>query len=230
MKLNEPIKFGKSVDSNRPENIKLPDKKTMNLYKKEVDGNSWQQLLPAVLIIAAVVFVISKFGVLDRLNYLNELQSEVNEARAALESYNAATEDYDEVLSSFVRYTGNYMTEEEAGLTDRADIIRLLEKSVNKTGELTGISIVGNSVQIQINASDLDRVRQIRESLEDEDCIADVSVYTASQKDKTDTADVQATIVFDIIKGDYVDGRFIPLETGPDDPPAENLSLEEVTE
>jgi hypothetical protein len=80
--------------------IKLPSKKTMNLYQIEVTDNSWQRVIPYAILIIVIVFVFTKFGVFQRISQLNTLNEQVSEAQSQLDKFNNSLVDY-ECLPSY---------------------------------------------------------------------------------------------------------------------------------
>jgi cell division protein FtsL len=116
--------------------IKLPSKKTMNLYQIEVTDNSWQRVIPYAILIIVIVFVFTKFGVFQRISQLNTLNEQVSEAQSQLDKFNNSLVDYDDVKSEYIRYTNDYMLEEEGKLVDRTRIIGLIGDYVSNIGEI----------------------------------------------------------------------------------------------
>jgi hypothetical protein len=97
--------MGNKLKTNK--NLKLPSKKTMNLYQIEITDNSWQRVIPFAILIIVIVFAFTKFGVFQRISQLNKLSGQVSKARVQLEQLNKSIEDYDDVKAEYIRYTDN---------------------------------------------------------------------------------------------------------------------------
>jgi hypothetical protein len=180
--------------------IKLPSKKTMNLYQIEVTDNSWQRVIPYAILIIVIVFVFTKFGVFQRISQLNTLNEQVSEAQSQLDKFNNSLVDYDDVKSEYIRYTNDYMLEEEGKLVDRTRIIGLIGDYVSNIGEIKRYAITDNTVSLEVIVDTLDDVRLIRKQLETVDWIGRITVNTATKiTSSTDKSEVVASIVFDVI-------------------------------
>ncbi|NLL91046.1 MAG: hypothetical protein GX222_01315 [Ruminococcaceae bacterium] len=184
---------------------KLPSKRTMNLYQIEITDNSWQRVIPYAILITVIVIAFTRFGVFRRISQLNKLGEEVSKAQAQLNEFNMSLEDYDDVNAEFIRYTDNYMLEEEGKLVDRIKIIGLIDKNVSNIGEVKSYSIAGNTVSLEVIVDKLDAVRIIRKQLETVDWVGNITVNTATKSDSsTGLGEVSASIVFDVVyQGDF---------------------------
>lgn len=179
---------------------KLPSKKTMNLYQVEITDNSWQRVLPYALLIIVIVVAFTRFGVFQRMSQLNKLREQVSEAQIQLQELNKTLEDYDDVKTEYVRYTDDYMLDDEGKLVDRMRIIRLMDNNVSNIGEIKRYTIVGNTVSLEVIVDTLDDVRMIRKQLEAVDWVGNITVNTATKNvSSTGLGYVVASIVFDVI-------------------------------
>lgn len=179
---------------------KLPSKKTMNLYQIEITDNSWQRVIPYAILIIVIVAAFTKFGVFKRISQLNTLNEQVSKARIQLDTFNNALVDYDDVKSEYIRYTNDYMLEEEEKLVDRTKIIGLIGDYVSNIGETKKYAIIDNTVSLEVIVDTLDHVRMIRKQLETVDWIGRITVNTATKiTSSTDESKVVASIVFDVI-------------------------------
>ena len=179
---------------------KLPSKKTMNLYQIEITDNSWQMVIPYAILIIVIVAAFTKFGVFKRISQLNTLNEQVSKARIQLNTFNDALVDYDDVKSEYIRYTNDYMLEEEEKLVDRTKIIGLIGDYVSNIGETKKYAIIDNTVSLEVIVDTLDHVRMIRKQLETVDWIGRITVNTATKiTSSTDESKVVASIVFDVM-------------------------------
>lgn len=180
MNLKQPLSFG-SVKG------RLPKKTTMNLYVREKNGNSLSRVLPATVLVIVLVAVICKFGVVDRLARVNELNKQVEAAQNELAAYNAALTDFDKTKADYVRYTDYYRTAEESSLMNRLRILDLIRNTVSSCGRTDSVSIVGNSASVRLTVRTLDDVAVIRETLECAPAVVSVNIYNASKGEDSST-------------------------------------------
>ena len=85
-------------------------------YQIEITDNSWQRVIPYALLIIVIVAAFAQFGVFQRISQLNKLSEQVSKAQIQLEKLNKSIEDYDDVKTEYIRYTDDYMLEEEGKL------------------------------------------------------------------------------------------------------------------
>ena len=182
---------------------KLPSKTTMNLYQPVKDENDLKTFIPGLIIVIIVVLLLAKFGVVGRIQHLNELESQVATQQQLLDSMVSQLTDYDDIKTKYIRYTKNYMSDEEGGVVDRIRIIDLISNKVENIGKVDSININGNTVSLAVIVSKLDQVRQIRKQLEGVDWVSNVVVYTASTSNSNGKY-VTASMVFNVsrIEGD----------------------------
>ena len=181
-------------------NSKLPSKKSMNLYQIEITDNSWQRVIPYAILIIIIVAAFIKFGVFQRIAQLNQLSKRVSEAQLQLGEFNKSIEDYDDIKTEYMRYTDNYMQEEEGKLVDRMSIIDLIGDNVSNIGEIKSYSIADNTVSLEVIVNTLDDVRMIGKQLEAVDWVGNITVNTATKNTSVTKGDkVAASIVFEVI-------------------------------
>ena len=203
--------MAKSIEL-KSKNTKLPSKQTMNLYVKETDNTSPVMLVILAIFLAALVFVIYKFGVAGRLAQLSMLESEVSSMQSYSETLNEQLTDYDEILEQYKRYTKNFETEDEAYLASRTKVLDLVQDAISGLGSMESVTIKGNSASIKIRVSTLEDFATVRERIEKADWVSDVIVTSAGTDAKyyssyVNTAGeeiqysyVEGYVVFDFIK------------------------------
>ncbi len=179
---------------------RLPSKRSMNLYVKVKDGNSWQVILPLAIFLTLVVLCIYRLGVVDRLNKLNNLQQENAHLESQLNTLNEQLKGYNGLEQEYRRYTTAYLREEERGLMSRTLIFEMLEECTEGIANITDVSIEGNQVGLNVNAM---------VSLEDIDIIQDrlkampnVDEIKLSNASGINTVDVKGYIVFTVKEDD----------------------------
>lgn len=149
--------------------IKIPDKKTMNLYQANiVKGNSVPKFVLGLICIGLAVVLISQFGVITRLNSLNKLQSEVNAIQSQVNAYQQEMLVYPEVKEEYLRYSNSYTTDTMI-FVDRVDILNTLEKACSGLGDINSVNIIDNTITVKVTTkslSDFDRIKMYLDSSE----------------------------------------------------------------
>ena len=187
--------FLSKIKIKKPGSDRLPSKRSMNLYVKVKDGNSWQVLLPLAVFLAVVVFGIYKLGVVNRLNKLNTLRQENSQLSAELEAINKKLDEYPQLEEEYRRYTASYLQPDEQGLVSRERIFDMISTSADGIGTVTSASIESNQVGMTVDIASLEDIELIQERLNDMDNIDEISVSTAKG---TNNVDVEGYIVFTV--------------------------------
>ena len=179
---------------------KLPSKRSMNLYVKVKDGNSWQVFVPLAVFLALIVLCIYRLGVVDRLNKLNELQQENSRLEAQLDTLNEQLSGYEELEQEYRRYTTGYLREEEQGLLSRAVIFAMLDECTEGIANITDISITGNQVGLNVNGMvSLEDIDIIQDRLKEMPNVDEIKLSNASG---INTVDVKGYIIFTVKEDD----------------------------
>lgn len=185
---------------------KLPTKRSMNLYIKVKDGNSWQVFVPLAIFLALVVLCIYRLGVVDRLNKLNTLQQENSRLEAQLNSLNEQIAKYPELEEEYRRYTTSYLREEEQGLLNRSRIFDMIEECTTNLAVVKSISIENNQVGLVVDLVSLNDIEVLQDRLNAMPNVDEIKVSTARG---TNNVEVEGNIIFTVkrntISGDNAD-------------------------
>lgn len=159
---------------------KYPEKTSINLAQLNEDPGKKKRTwaLFGVYVVGLLVFV--HFGVFNQIRKINELEAAYHTAENQLSALQESNSDYDEVRAQYSHYGNGYLNDEEAVLQDRMDILDVVEKDVENTGALVGLSVSGNTAQLQIDSQKLANVSEIVSKLESEDIVSYVTVSTSA--------------------------------------------------
>ena len=174
---------------------KLPTKRSMNLYIKVKDGNSWQVFVPLAIFLALVVLCIYRLGVVDRLNKLNTLQQENSRLEAQLNSLNEQIAKYPELEEEYRRYTTSYLREEEQGLLNRSRIFDMIEECTTNLAVVKSISIENNQVGLVVDLVSLNDIEVLQDRLNAMPNVDEIKVSTARG---TNNVEVEGNIIFTV--------------------------------
>ena len=178
--------------------IKIPQKRSMNLAQEEKKKGS-STGTTRILLIILLVLVIGA-GIVWRYVKLGLDYRTLKNTEAELAATEEQLTDYDEIKAEYDKYAKDFMTDTEAAYEDRMGFIRVANSAVNGLGEIRNISIVGNEAAVKVAVDDLDKVASIRSRLENVEKVNDVRVYTADTDSSKEDAKVIASLVFDMGK------------------------------
>ncbi|MCC8024969.1 MAG: hypothetical protein LIP16_06670 [Clostridium sp.] len=164
-----------------------PSKRTVNLVIHEKTMGSPSRAIPLFLLFIVFLALFVKFGVLNQLERMLAAQSSLKQVQVDLEGYIAYNRDYEEVQEKYSLYFEDYLTEDEAVLQDRLEILKILENSVLNRGKLSKIEIRGNICRADLTRVSLGTVADIMEDLNASPLVKLVTVSTAETEDKDES-------------------------------------------
>ncbi len=174
---------------------KLPSKRTMNLYIKVKDGNSWQVFVPLAIFLALVVLCIYRLGVVDRLNKLNDLQQQNSQLEAQLNTLNEQIAKYPELEEEYRRFTTGYLREDEQGLLKRSRIFDMIDECTTNLATVKSISIENNQVGLVVDLVSLNDIEVLQDRLNALQNVDEIKVSTARG---TNNVEVEGNIIFTV--------------------------------
>jgi Tfp pilus assembly protein PilN len=192
--LSRDLSFGKKSA------VSYPKKADMNLYKKEQDGNSLSKVLPTFIFLAVAIGLLTKFGVVDRLQAVGAANKELAGYQQQLADLDVQLADFAAVREAYQRYTDSYKTEEEAAIADRIALLELVDKAAMGTAQVESVSISGDDVTIKLTADTLAQIGKVKANLEQSGYVTSAGVYNAdlTEDDESGRTYVTASIVLTV--------------------------------
>ncbi len=175
--LNKPVK---GASKGR---VKLPVKRSINLAGAGEKPVNMKIGIPAIILILIAAAALGKFGVADRLTALNRANAEVNDLKSRLNETYQKIDRYSDMEEKYAHYTYTGMTNEELSRVDRTETVKMIERVVLPSSELSGWSISGNQLTLTVTAETLQEINVIAQRLEEEDIVS----YCQVTKAATDT-------------------------------------------
>jgi len=179
-----------SMKRNR-NSIKVPNKKSMNLYQPDFKNNPKVIYGVGIAIILVLIAFLSKTFIVDGIQEIRNAKAEIAELQMQYDAYNAKIATYSELKEQYYRYSETYSKDEEQ-LVDRITIMNIIEEVTNTYGSVTSTSIQGNQVSIRVVTKSLDELSLLKQCLEQNDLVTDVIVYSAQRS----TGDVVSSVAF----------------------------------
>jgi len=173
---------------------KLPVRNKMNLYQPIEGSKDYKIRIACIIAAILVVGVFAKVLIVDKIVEIQDLQYEIESLQYSYDNINMNLQKYPEVKEDHYRYSDVYRSGTQI-LIDRITLLSLLEDVTLDLGQITSTSVVDNQVSIKILTSDLDKLKYIKERLEESELVSHVSVYSAQRG----TGDVISSVVFNCI-------------------------------
>ena len=175
--------------------IKIPNKTTMNLYQVDKKGNSVPGFVIGLVAVGVVCILVAQFGVINRLNKLNAMQSEINAIQSQLNEYQAEMAEYPKVKEDYLRYSDAY-SRDSIVYVSRIRIMNMLEDACADLGTLVSYSISNNTITVKVNTKTLEDFDKIKMNLDSNKYVT--SVTPMSHDDQTVSGVVVNAFRFDV--------------------------------
>ena len=170
----------------------FPSKTYMNLMVSEKKSFDLRSNIPLIVILLIIVVLVMKFGVFDFYARVDAKQAELNAHQQTLNSLNAELTNYNTVLEEYEGYESMSIT--SSGLrVDALGALDLVDRFVAPSARVVSISLVDNTLTLNLTDISLDGVGKLASTLYEQDMVANVSVSTAATQE-TASKDVTAAI------------------------------------
>ena len=172
----------------------VPSKQTINFahQAKKVDP---VRLVLFIVLALVVLAAAVKFGVLDQEAKRAVAESQLADKQAQMDEINAKLGGYDELAAKYGRYSYGWMNENETGLVNRMDVLKLLEDQVMRAAIVEDFSISDNVLTLNIHGITLERASSIVKELENSPLVKSASVYSASAEEAQEASIFMSVIL-----------------------------------
>ena len=173
--------------------VAVPSKKTMNFVHHESSFNL-KKVLPIVIIIAIVLAVFAKIGIMDPLAKKTAAYNELATKQDQLAVINTKLAGYDELAMEYGRYSYGWMNETEVNMVNRMDVLKLVEKEIATRAIIDNMAINNNVLTLNIHGITLEQASTMVRSLEESELVESASVYNAVAE-SAEEASIAMTII-----------------------------------
>lgn len=168
-----------------------PTKTTMNLYFRENRGTKPATILLYVLFVLVLLLAAGKLLVLDRVLAVDALEDEAVRMESQTASVMARLGEYPAVLEEYTRLAP---TERERALTDRMDVLDLIDEVIRPAAHISQVTIQDQQVLVEFSGVTLVETADIVSRLEASPLVARTTVDTAASEEDRATVDVDMLI------------------------------------
>ena len=168
-----------------------PTKTTMNLYFRENRGTKPATILLYVLFVLVLLLAAGKFLVLDRVLAVDALEDKAVRMESQTASVMARLGEYPAVLEEYTRLAP---TERERALTDRMDVLDLIDEVIRPAAHISQVTIQDQQVLVEFSGVTLVETADIVSRLEASPLVARTTVDTAASEEDRATVDVDMLI------------------------------------
>ncbi len=153
-----------------------PVKQDLNLAQKERKHRNLGAAALTTAVLAALIALFCKFGVLDRLDEVRIAQESAVRAEQLLAQTRTLTVGYDAVLEEYTSFS----TANGAVGADPMECLDLIESELMAASKVSAFAVSDDLVSVQISGVTLREVSAIYTGLMDNELVSAVQVYTAA--------------------------------------------------
>ena len=158
--------------------VVVPAKKTMNFVHHQSSINP-KRLIPVIIILAIVVAVFVKVGILEPLDKKTAALNELSLKQEQLAAINIKLTGYDELAMEYGRYSYGWMNETEVNMVNRMDVLNLVEKEIATRAIIDNMAINNNVLTLNIHGITLEEASKMVKHLDASDLVSSAIVYNA---------------------------------------------------
>lgn len=158
--------------------VVVPAKKTMNFVHHQSSINP-KRLIPVIIILAIVVAVFVKVGILEPLDKKTAALNELSLKQEQLAAINIKLTGYDELAMEYGRYSYGWMNDTEVNMVSRMDVLDLIEKKIAPKSVIDNMAVNNNVLTLNIHGITLEEASKMVKNLEASDLVSSAIVYNA---------------------------------------------------
>lgn len=159
-----------------------PHKAAMNLVRvrKEFDH---KKMLPIVALLAGALLTFAYFGFLIPLNEKARAYNALSDRQEQLAQANARLLEWGEIRQDYLRYSDAQLTETEANLVSRTDILTLIESAVAPKAGIKDITVNNNVLTMNLSGITLEDAGSLVTELETWGSVQQAGILSATADD-----------------------------------------------
>ncbi|MCI2058999.1 MAG: hypothetical protein LKJ80_07330 [Oscillibacter sp.] len=181
---------------------KYPVKTTMNLAQKEIKHRDMGVVIPTAVVLAVLIGLFCKFGVVDRLNAISRTDSAAVQQEDLLAQLQAQTTDYDQVLEEYQSYTA--AKNAIHGGADPMDCLGIIEANLIARSQVQSFAVAPSLITVQLSGVTLNQISSMYQDLKKNPLVSGVQVYTAATQAERN-AQVVATMTIQLAAAQAAD-------------------------
>lgn len=171
-------------------------KTTINLAQKERRTDGVRTVLPTAIVLAALIALFCKFGVVDRLNRVTRVEGQTEQTEQMLSRMREKAANYNAVKDKYEASTAA-----QAALSGGADpmgCLTLIEENLMGDAAVSSLAISGDTISVKLSNVTLNQISVMYTRLKASSLVAGVKVYTA-QTGEQSAAKVTAAMTIQMV-------------------------------
>lgn len=179
----------------KPSRGHMPVKRTINLATVGEKNVNLAAAIPAIILVAVLASLFSKYAITDRFREVAEMQREVSRIQRQIDEVNATIDSMGTLAERYAHYTYTGLTREELTATDRIQIMDLVERLIMPSLVGSSWSVSGNQMVLNLKGSSLEDINQLIQRFLEEPLVDYCTISTARQTPQDRAADAGEPVV-----------------------------------
>ncbi len=165
---------------NKARHVRVPTKRSLNMATVGEKKLNPLVAIPTALLVIAIAVLLSKVAVIDRFVKVSQAEAEVAQLQREVDSCYRRINSYGAITELYAHYTYSDMTTEELDRANRVSAANMIWEDVMPEFRLTGWSVKGNQLELNITGSTLEEINGLSQRLLEEPIVDYCSVMTAA--------------------------------------------------
>ena len=175
-----------------------PSKTTINLVQVEEEQTASAPVtVGAFAVVLILVILFAKLGVVDMLTAASDATSQVTQLQTEIAQLEQTNSQYASLKEELDKYAIPGATEDESTYASREQALKVAQIVSGLGGQLQGVTLSGNTVQVQLGNTTLSTVTDVVAKINKYDWVQSAQPNTAGNSD--DSKKVTATITVELV-------------------------------
>lgn len=173
-------------------------KTSINLAQRERHAADLGVVVPTAVVLAVLIALFCKFGVIDQLNRVSQTDAQTAQAQQLLNVTRKKTAGYQSLKD---RYEAGASAQAVLGAADPMSCLTLVEENLMDDAAVSSFAISGGAISVKMSHVTLNRISLIYTRLKASPLVSGVRVYTAQTGEKN-AGEVTATMTIQLAGAD----------------------------
>jgi len=160
----------------------MPSKTSINFAEIGKQKSHYWSAVPVIAVVLVIAALVAKFGVLDRLEDVSAEEAKTAELQQQLNQANAKVDSFGELTEKYARLTYSGMTDAEVTLADRVQVLDLINTVLMGKCTVESWDLSGNELFIDVHTegNELRHISMLADALEQDPRVATTQITSSN--------------------------------------------------
>ncbi|MBQ1411305.1 MAG: hypothetical protein IIY94_08535 [Oscillospiraceae bacterium] len=153
---------------------KTPTKRSINFAEMGIQKTNYTSTIIVLIVLVIAAAVLSKFFIIDRFQEVADEEAATAELQAQLNQANAKIESFGDLTDTYAQYTYKDMQDSEVTLADRTQVMDLIDTVIFDRCTVGSWELNGNelTINITVKGNNMKMVNMLADELGDDPRVA----------------------------------------------------------